>query len=79
MDISDVAGSLLKTVPQTLFKHKGFTNHHINLVAGQFILCRADDNLIEFRSKDNGLVKANLSITGMHCSLEVRGVLFVGT
>lgn len=79
MDIGDIATSLLKSVPQQLFKHHGHINHHINLVAGQYILCRADENMIEFRNKDNGQVRTSLTISGLQCSLEVRGVLFVGT
>jgi hypothetical protein len=42
------------------------------------IVCRASANLVEIRSKTDGQVIKSLKLKGLHCSLEARGVLYLG-
>jgi hypothetical protein len=76
---ADVANSVLRSVPQTLFRHTGQVTHHIGMVQNSYIVCMAGNDQVELRNKDTGDVKTILKIAGLHCSLEVRGVLFLGT
>jgi len=49
------------------------------MVANQYLVCRAGADLVEFRHKDTGIVKQTHPISGLHCSIEVKGVLYLGT
>ena len=42
-------------------------------------MCRAGPDLVEFRHKDTGLIKSSMKLSGLHCSVEVGGILYLGT
>ena len=42
-------------------------------------MARAGPDLVEIRHANSGHVKHRLAVSGLHCSLEVRGVLYLGT
>lgn len=52
--VADVTQSVLKSIPQTLFKHSGLVTSHIGLVSNQYVVCSAGKETIEFRHKDTG-------------------------
>jgi len=43
------------------------------------LICKSGNDEVEVRNKDSGAVVCTISIAGMHCSMESRGVLFIGT